>query len=306
MILKSRKDYESSEEFRSKFLETITPGIIPRSNFISWSQIDNKFDQFKPGIIFYSELGRVTRTDEEFEEYFFDGILSSDSPGFLIKTGFELLGHTGEIYVSNEDYLKLSSLDKKIDSENEEDQKIVGSFVRVICDLGIRSVSQHIALENYFIGVQVGLESNRRKNVGGEAFKQAVKQELELILSELKNEGLNCVLNEEEKIFYIDGVTSKKVDFSLKSKEKELGIEVNFYTASGSKPTEIKRGYTTVNLDLEKVGVTLAWITDGAGYFDMKNSLKEARDAHKNTYNFKMMQEFFKGDILDFFAEVNE
>jgi type II restriction enzyme len=300
MILNSRQNYTSSEDFRDKFINSITPGIIPRDNFINWKQIDDKFDIYKSGILFYSELGRVTRTDEEFDEYLFDGLLSSDNPAFLIKTGFELLGHTGNIYVSNEDYLKLSDLNKKIDSENEEDQKLVGSFSFVLSDLGLRSVTQHIALENYFIGVQVGLESNRRKNVGGEAFKQAVKTELELIIRELSLNGVNCVLKEEDKIIYQDGVTSKKVDFSIKLGEKTLGIEVNFYTASGSKPTEIKRSYGLVNSELERVGVSLVWITDGAGYFDIKNSLKEARDIHKNTYNFKMMKEFFKNDIINF------
>lgn len=301
MILNSRQNYISSEDFRDKFLETITPGIIPRANFISWAQIDEKFDKYQPGILFYSELGRLARTDEEFEENLFFGILSSDNPYFLIKTGFELLGHTNDIYVSNEDYLKLFQISRRMDSENEDDRNLVEPFVSVLIDLGLRSVTQHIALENYFIGVQVGLESNRRKNVGGEAFKQAVKFELESIIRELESEGIECKLKDEDKIFYQNGVTSKKVDFSIKFREKTLGIEVNFYTASGSKPTEIKRSYSLVNTELDNVGVALVWITDGAGYFDMKNSLKEARDIHKNTYNFKMMKESFKNDIRDYF-----
>jgi len=151
MILKSRQKYSSSEDFRDSFLETITPGIIPRANFISWAQIDQKIDEFKAGILFYSELGRLSRTDEEFAEELFYGLLSSDNPAFLIKTGFELLGHTNDIYVSSEDYLKLSFLDKKIDSENEDDRKLIGSFTVVLEDLGLRSIVQKIALENYFI-----------------------------------------------------------------------------------------------------------------------------------------------------------
>ncbi len=302
MILQSRQGYTSSGDFRDKFLETITPGIIPRSNFISWRQIDEKFDKYQPGIVFYSELGRLARTDEEFSENLLLGILSSDNPAFLVKTGFELLGHTGDIYVSNEDYLKLSTLDKKIDSENEDDRKLISSFVQVLSDLGLRSITQKIELENYFIGVQVGLESNRRKNVGGEAFKQAIKSELGLMVNELNSEGFACILKDEDKILYQDDTTSKKVDFSIKSGEKTLGIEVNFYTASGSKPTEIKRSYGLVNSELDNVGVALIWITDGAGYFDMKNSLKEARDIHKNIYNFKMMKQSFKQDVIGFLS----
>lgn len=301
MILKSRQNYTSSEDFRNRFIDSITPGIIPRKDFISWRQIDEKFDKYESGIRFYKQLGTTTRTDEEFDEYLYDGLLSSDNPAFLIKTGFELLGHTGDVYVSNVDYLKFSDLNKEIDSENEEDRKLVGSFSLVLSELGLRSVTQDISLENYFYGVQVGLESNRRKNVGGEAFKQAIKIELKLMVRELNSDGIECVLKEEDKIIYQDGITSKKVDFSIKLGEKALGIEVNFYTASGSKPTEIKRSYGLVNSELERVGVALVWITDGAGYFDMKNSLKEARDIHMNTYNFSMMKESFKEDVIDFF-----
>lgn len=74
---------------------------------------------------------------------------------------------------------------------------------------------------------------------------------------------------------------------------KTLGIEVNFYTAAGSKPTEIKRSYGHVDKELEKVDTALVWITDGVGYKEMKKSLKEAVDIHKNTYNLNMMKESF-------------
>jgi hypothetical protein len=51
---------------------------------------------------------------------------------------------------------------------------------------------------------------------------------------------------------------------------------------------------------LAKVGCELVWITDGVGYEDMKKSLEEAFDIHKNTYNFKMIEEDLEKDILDF------
>lgn len=300
-MLKSRGTFKTSEEFRDRFLETLTPGVIPRKNFIDWKQIDEKFDKYEPAFEFYKQLGGTARTDEEFEEYFWEGVLSSDNPKFLIQTGFQLLGHTGDIYVSDEDYLKFSSLDKKIDSENKADRKLVGCFVDTLCDLGLRSVARKALLENYFIGVQVGLETNRRKNVGGEAFKKIIKLELEILVEKLNSGGVKCILKEEDKILYSDSLTSKKVDFSITSDKKVVGIEINFYTASGSKPTEIKRSYGQVNGELERVGVELVWVTDGVGYFDMKRSLKEARDIHKNIYNLRMLKKDFEGDLRIYF-----
>ncbi|MDD4695796.1 MAG: DpnII family type II restriction endonuclease [Patescibacteria group bacterium] len=300
-MLTSRKQFKSSEEFRDQFLKTLTPGIIPRKNFIDWAQIDNKFDKYEPVFEFYRELGRLSRTEEEFYEEYLLGVLSSDNPKFLIETGFQLLGHTNNVYVSNQDYLKLSSIDDYINSKNKKDTGLIESFIETLCDLGLRSVVKLQLLENYFIGVQVGLETNRRKNIGGEAFKQVLKIELETIIKKIGLAGFNFALKEEDKILYSDNKTSKRVDFSIKYKEKIIGIEANFYTVSGSKPTEIKRSYGQVNKELQKMGVELVWITDGAGYFDMKNSLKEARDIHKNIYNLKMLKKDFETDLKKYF-----
>jgi len=153
-------------------------------------------------------------------------------------------------------------------------------------------------LNDYFLGVQVGLETHRRKNIGGAAFKAIVKQELDNVVLSLAEKGFKFELSDEEKVMYDDGKTSKTADFCLSNPIMKLGIEVNFYTSSGSKPTEIKRSYGQVNQQMEKVNAVLVWVTDGIGYLDMKKSLKEARDIHKNIYNLSMFKENFETDII--------
>jgi type II restriction enzyme len=158
-----------------------------------------------------------------------------------------------------------------------------------------------LEIDDYFMGVQVGLETHRRKNVGGRAFSIVVENKLLSLVKELNRKGFNVQLTKEEKVYFSDKKTSKTLDFCLHCNGKNIGIEVNFYTASGSKPTEIKRSYGHVNKELEKNGTTLVWITDGAGYYSMRKSLKEARDIHANTYNLKMMKRYFEEDIINFF-----
>ena len=123
-------------------------------------------------------------------------------------------------------------------------------------------------------------------------------------MSELNNEGINIELVEEEKIQYQDSVQSKKVDFAIKLDGKvKVGIEVNFYTNTGSKPTEIKRSYGSVNRKLNQLGIELVWITDGFGYSIMKKSLGDAFEIHKNTYNTYMLENNFKGDLKELFTQ---
>ena len=45
MILKSRQNFTTSEEFRDKFIETLTPGVIKRSDFIQWDTIFKKTEK---------------------------------------------------------------------------------------------------------------------------------------------------------------------------------------------------------------------------------------------------------------------
>ena len=151
-------------------------------------------------------------------------------------------------------------------------------------------------LGSVFFGVQVGLESNRRKNVGGIAFSLWTRKILESTVGLL---GPRYALDFEVKIPYEGGANAKSVDYAILYDGKvRIGIEVNFYTTTGSKPTEIKRAYETVNRALSKVGVELVWITDGAGYLKMKKSLAEAFEAHPNTYNYSMASRYLKDDIL--------
>jgi type II restriction enzyme len=289
MILESRADFSSSEEFKDAFLETLTPGIIPRKDFIHWESISKKVDLYKKYFEFFRNL--QTKTETSLVTELRDALLSDDAPYNLIKTAFELLGHTGKVFVSVEDYIDLKSFGEI--SANEENMEYISNL---LVSLGLQH-ALNTEIEDYFLGVQVGLETHRRKNVGGKAFIDIVRIELEKIVVDLKSKGNNWDLKEEQPILYLDGDTSKRVDFLLEKGDKKIGVEVNFYTASGSKPTEIKRSYTQVNRDLDAVGASLIWVTDGVGYLSMKRSLKEARDSHQNIYNLKMLQTHLETDL---------
>lgn len=291
-ILKSRETYNSSEEFRDSFLNSLTPGVIERKNFIQWDTISAKREKYEKFFGFFKQIDCSSR--DEFTKQFSDALMSADVAMDYVNLAFELLGHTGKTYVSNEDYI-----DFKVFSEAEKTEDLMLYVAEALYDLGLNRING-FEIDDYFTGVQVGLETHRRKNVGGTAFSDLMKLELNHLVSKLEAKGLSVNLKKEDKVFFTDLVTSKTVDFSLSSGKKKIGIEVNFYTASGSKPTEIKRSYGHINSELDKVNTLLVWVTDGVGYMQMKKSLKEACDIHKNTYNYAMFKENFEDDVIKF------
>lgn len=296
ITLISRKNYPSSEIFRHEFLNSITPGVIERKDFIKWETIKVKTKKFEQFFDFFDQLKDLKK--EDYIQTFGDSLMSADVAMDFVSTAFELLGHTGDNYVSNKDYLIF-----KIFAETEKTDEGMRYIAELLYDLGLPKIDNRM-LTDYFTGIQVGLETHRRKNVGGTAFSNIMKKELDNVVESLIDKGLDVTLDKEVKVYYSDGKTSKTVDFCLKSGTKKIGVEINFYTSSGSKPTEIKRSYGQINLELAKVGTLLAWVTDGAGYDKMKKSLKEARDIHKNIYNLEMFKESFMDDAYKYFTEV--
>lgn len=288
----------SAGKFLQEFISTLTPGVIPRANFIQWASIEHKIQTHRAALDFFAGLHgqKGSRLVQELA----DCLQSADNPSELLYGAFELLGHTGDEFVSLEDAVHIKELGGRISSDGETTAKHAAHLLH---DLGLEKILASKDIRDTFLGVQVGLETHRRKNVGGQAFNSLVATFLDSMVKDLRRAGLDAKLQPELRILYKDGTTSKRVDFGLLVKgTPRVGIEVNFYTGPGSKPTEIKRSYTEVNRRLADVGVVLIWITDGNGYQKMRKSLHEAFEAHPNIYNFEMTKKHLKGDLLTTFG----
>lgn len=279
--------------FIEEFFRTLTPGVIPRKQFIDWTQIKTKCLAYENVVEYFQEISgsNPKKLHSEIE----GALLSADNPLLMIKGAFELLGHTNDYYVSDTDNLDFDRAAAEIGKGSE---KAASHIAGLMLDLGFDYLLLQKAVASTFLGVQVGLESNRRKSVGGAAFNRWVQKLLESTCGLL---GSHYELVPELQISYKDSRNKKKVDFGILHRGKSrIGVEVNFYTTSGSKPSEIKRAYQNVNQELRDVGVELVWITDGAGYLKMKKSLEEAFRVHPNTYNYEMASKSLKDDIYEF------
>lgn len=280
-------------QFIEEFFQTLTPGVIPRDQFIDWIQIKAKCEAYADTVEYLQEIS--SSNPKKLVAEIGGALLSADNPLLMIKGMFELLGHTNDYYVSDKDNVDFDASAGKIGNGSEA---AAHQISKLLLDLGLLNLLGQKDIESAFIGVQVGLESNRRKSVGGAAFNRWVQKLLESVCGLL---GSRYELSPELRIPYKDSRNEKKVDFGILYKGKaRIGVEVNFYTTSGSKPSEIKRAYANVNRELNQVGVELVWITDGAGYLRMKKSLEEAFRIHPNTYNYEMAQKYLKEDICEF------
>ncbi|MGM9691017.1 MAG: type II restriction endonuclease [Bacteroidaceae bacterium] len=145
-------------------------------------------------------------------------------------------------------------------------------------------------LIDYVFGVEVGLDSNARKNRSGDAMEDTV----ELII---KGSGLKyrkeVYSSEWPAITEALGTDKKRFDFVIEAKSKTYLAEVNFYSGGGSKLNETARSFTELAPKVNGVeGFEFLWVTDGKGWESAKNKLQEAYYTIPSVYNLTTLKDF--------------
>jgi type II restriction enzyme len=176
----------------------------------------------------------------------------------------------------------------QLDSYFETPDKIY-EFIE---DTGLGEIFRNKNITNlvdYVFGVEVGLDTNARKNRGGESMSKAVS-----------------LIFDKENIFYKKEVNStefpeitslgadlKRFDFVIKTRIKTYLIETNYYNEGGSKLNEVARAYSDVAPKINQYpNFEFVWITDGKGWLSAKNKLEEAFSIIPSVYNLTNLESF--------------
>ena len=162
-------------------------------------------------------------------------------------------------------------------------------------------LSNHIInnLYDYVTGIEIGLDTNSRKNRGGHLMENILESYIldagfnkdnnyfkEMYISEIQNKwniDLSAISNK--------GKTEKRFDYVIKTKKTIYGIETNFYSSGGSKLNETARSYKEIALEAKNInGFEFVWFTDGNGWINAKNNLEETFDVLEHLYNINDLE----------------
>lgn len=159
-------------------------------------------------------------------------------------------------------------------------------------DTGLGDIFRNKDITNlldYVFGVEVGLDTNARKNRAGENMSKTVS----LIFDKAKIFYKKEVNSTEFPEITSLGVDLKRFDFVIKTKVKTYLIETNFYNGGGSKLNEVARAYSDIALKINQYpNFEFVWITDGKGWFSAKSKLEEAFSIIPSVYNLSNIEMF--------------
>lgn len=151
-------------------------------------------------------------------------------------------------------------------------------------------------LVDYVIGVEVGLDSNGRKNRGGTLMEKIVETHIKNLceknsfeyLSQARSTaikskwGVNVKVNKSERSFDF-------AVFNPRNKKVKL-FEVNFYNGGGSKLKAVCGEFKSLYIELKDQNIDFIWITDGLGWFTTKRPLEETYNHNEYVFNLDMVE----------------
>lgn len=173
----------------------------------------------------------------------------------------------------------------------------IGDYVKFMRETGLFELLQNHIINNlydYVLGVEVGLDSNGRKNRGGHLMEDLVESYIikagykknidyfkEMYLSDIERRW-----NLDLSAMSGNNISTKRFDFVIKTENQVYVIETNFYASGGSKLNETARSYKMLAKESKKVnGVTFIWCTDGQGWMSARKNLEEAFNELETIYN---------------------
>lgn len=173
----------------------------------------------------------------------------------------------------------------------------VNDYVKFMKETGLFELLQNHIINNlydYLLGVEVGLDSNGRKNRGGHLMENLVEKYIQKAgfqknvnyFKEMYTSEIEYKWKIDLSILKGEIKATKRWDYVIKTNDKIYVIETNFYSTQGSKLNETARSYELIANKIKEInGLTFIWITDGTGWKHAKLPLNETFNVLDTLYN---------------------
>ena len=265
------------------WLSKFKASISDYTYYVDFKKIYKNVDKVKVELNILNSLIGSKNIEEEFQN------ILIKYPETLKCIPLLLAVRSREIFVKDEINEYLFKFDKMVYS--------IKDYIKFMRESGLFDLLQNHIINNlydYVLGIEVGLDSNGRKNRGGHLMENLVES---YIIKAGYKKDINyfkeMYLKDIEKKWNLDlsemsghNTSTKRFDFVIKTDKQVYVIETNFYSSGGSKLNETARSYKMLAQESKKVdGVTFIWFTDGTGWISARKNLEETFNELETMYN---------------------
>jgi hypothetical protein len=271
----------------NNLITTFKSSIKTWDYFVNWNKVFSNSSELEISLNKLNYLLGKEHIKEEFKK------LYSSNPDITKVLPVLLAVRENKLEVfdkitKNSEFFDFSGKEKDVDKYFEFLEK--SGLIKLFQKDGIKN------LVDYVLGVEVGLDSNGRKNRGGSLMEEIVKTFIDDFCNKkgfeylaqarptaIKNKwGLDIKVDKSERSF----------DFAVYNpKNKKIKLfEVNFYNGGGSKLKTVCGEFRSLYEELKTQDIDFIWITDGLGWHTAERPLEETYNHNEYIFNLNMLE----------------
>ena len=298
-IIKQNIRPENAFEYLYK---NFIPTISGFNYLVDWNTVVANKKKFE---LLLNNLNFLLSKKESFEEDF--EYLLRQNPAIVEALPILLATRDKEIHLID-NYKDLNTHRFVFKKPNLVNIDIINHYYSFVEKTGLKSLFCDYDIKNlvdYVFGIEVGLNSNARKNRTGSSMEEIVENFLQNFC---QNEPNFVFIEQATQSRIFDAFkykieidkNSRRFDFALynKAKKKLFLIEVNFYSGGGSKLKATAGEYKELDTFLRNQNIDLIWITDGAGWKTAKRPLEETFNHNDFVINLSMLKNGILQEIV--------
>lgn len=280
----------SEDQTFSSLIETLKDKITQWDYFVNWQKVLGNIQPIEYELNLLNSL--IGKSDIEAEATKL--ILKYPSVISAIPTLLAVRDNSVKVLVDVQNFLY-----ENYDFTERNPSKIQAQNLAhfIICS-GLGDLLKNKTIKNwvdYAAGVEVGLDSNGRKNRGGALMETIVETFVAKACSKagycyMKQATASKIQSEWNLPVKVDK-SSRRIDFAIKRNGQLYFIETNFYGGGGSKLKSTATEYVKMNEFWNNQGIEFVWITDGHGWLSTQRPLREYFDKADYLMNLSMLQQ---------------
>ena len=290
---KARFGCDDTDAVFKYFESTLKEKLITWSYFVNWEKVFENVKNIELDLNKLNYLIGKANFDEAFRQLLRSepGVARS-LPALVVRDGdgtkqFNILVDYDNKRLVYEDY----DFEKKAITDED-----IEHFIVFVKETGIKQLIESRTIKNlvdYMIGVEAGLDSNARKNRGGDIMEDIVESFISDICKRNNYKYLSQANAQKiHDAFRVDvpvDKSSRRYDFAIHNGRQIFLVETNFYGSGGSKLKATAGEYRNLHSVLAG-GHPLIWITDGAGWRSTLRPLQEAFNDMDYVLNLNMLE----------------
>lgn len=298
---KSKGLYNSDEVFKY-FFDTILSENRTWEYFINWEKVFLGIEKYKIELNILNSLCGSKNFNDDFRN-----ILSKYPEVIEV---FPLLLGVRDKSISVLDTLQLPNFEFIKFNFNVKSYKsgLITEYLDFFEKSGLKKLILDGGLTNlkdYSFGVEVGLDTNGRKNRGGTIMENLVEEILKQVYklddNEIITQSNSNIVKQKWGIDLPVDKSNRRPDFVIYKNNKIYWVETNFYSGGGSKLKSTSGEYKDLFKFCKSNNIDFIWITDGDGWRTTKKPLRETFELTDYILNLDMIKEGCLDEILKSF-----